>query len=233
MEKISKLLNYLAECDSHKKFKNNVVSKSLLEKYSYYLIRVGLGLYVFIFIAGLIYKFIYSSELLRLSVLFLEIIALISFILGMLFQIVPVMVNIKNFKKESQKLLIKNVEHNERIVNVLSKYDKETLNDLKEHIQIKINSNTSKNHLVIGQNVTVIFLLGLFYSYDGNTLDLLTIFSKIFGQNYSFWNFLTWVLFALSLGFYLGAFSLSLENRRFSYYIDLINMAINRKQRTS
>lgn len=233
MEKISELLNYLGECGSHKKTKNNITSKSQLEKYSDCLIRIGLGLYAFIFILALIYKFIYSSDILKSFVLCLEIIALLSFILGMLCQIAPAILHIKNFKKESQNLLIKTAKNNEETIKTLSKYDKETLEDSKDHIQLKINSNTSKNRLFIGQNVTIIFLLGLFYSYDNNTLDLLTIFSKIFGQNYSFWNFLTWALFSLILGFYLGAFSLSIENRRLNYYIDLINIALKREQRAN
>ncbi|SCC06346.1 hypothetical protein GA0061081_104163 [Gilliamella bombicola] len=229
MEKISELLNYLGTCDLHKKSKNSIALKSQLEKYSDILIRIGLGLYAFIFILALFYKFIYPLEELKLFVLYLEIIPLFSLIFGMLFQIIPAILHLKNFTKESQNQLIKTVKKNDEIIKTLSNYDKKTLEDSKDHIQLKINSNKSKNSLCVGQNVTIIFLFGFFYSYDKKTLDLLTIFSKIFGQNYSFGDFLSWALFSLILGFYLGAFSLSIENKRLNYYIDLINMALKRQ----
>lgn len=229
MEKINELLNYLGLCDLHLKTENSTTSKSQFEKYSGILIKIGLGGYAFIFILALIYNFNYPLEILKLFILYLEIIPLFSLILGMLFQLIPAILDLKNFKKESQNLLIKTVKKNEEIIKTLNNYDKKTLEYAKDHIQLKINSNTSKNSLLAGQNITVIFLLGFFYSYDSNTLALLTIFSKIFGQNHSVGDFLTWALFSLILGFYLGAFGLSIENRRLNYYINLINMALKRQ----
>lgn len=238
MDKINKLLNYLSECDSHKKTKNSIFSKSRFEKYSAYLMRISVGIILFLFIFILVYKLIYFSDTfkpsytLKIFTLCLIDIASICLILCMLLQTIPAIISIKNFKKMSQKLLIKNTEYNEEIIKNLTYYDSETLEDSKDHIQIKINSNTSKNHLFTGKNITVIFLLGLFYSYDSNSLDLLTIFSNIFSKNYNFWDFLTLIPFALILGFYFGAFGLSIENRRLAYYIDLIDMTLKRKKRS-
>lgn len=239
MEKIKELLNYLNECDSHKTTKKTIFSKSQVEKYSGYMMKISIGIITFLFIFALGYKVINFTDTLKPSytlkifTLCLIDIASISLILCMLLQTLPAIINIKNFKKMSQKLLLKNAEYNEEIIKKLTHYDKETLEDSKDHIQLKINSNTSKNHLFTGKNITVIFLLGLFYSYDSNSLDLLTIFSNIFSKNYTFWDFLTFIPFALILGFYFGAFGLSIENRRLTYYIDLVDLALKRKQRSS
>lgn len=231
MQNIIQLFNYLEKSNSQRKLKNRKTVKSRLEKYSDILIMIGLGLFFLTFIMGFIYKFIYSPEILKTCAKSIIVVAELCFILSLLIQLIPALIFIKNFRNESQKLFFKYVEHNEEAVKVLSKYDKDTLLDGKEHIQIKINSNTSKNNLFIGKNVTIIFLLGLIYSSESNKLDLITIFSQIFSYNYHFGNLLTLILFSLALGIYLGGYSLLLENRRLSQYIDLINMAIKRKER--
>lgn len=110
MEKINELLNYLGLCDLHLKTENSTTSKSQFEKYSGILIKIGLGGYAFIFILALIYNFNYPLEILKLFILYLEIIPLFSLILGMLFQLIPAILDLKNFKKESQNLLIKTVK---------------------------------------------------------------------------------------------------------------------------
>lgn len=233
MEKVNELLNFLGTCSSPKKTKNNTAVKNKLEKFSDLLIIIGIGLYSFIFILAAIYYFIYSLEILKFFTLCVEIVALFSFIFGMLFQIVPTIFQIKNFTKESQSQLIKMANNNEKTIKILSKYDKNTLEDSKDHIQLKINNNTSKNHLLVGKNVTIIFLLGSIYSFNNNQFNLITFFSKIYNHNYSFWEFIAWALFSIILGFYLGAFTLSIENRRLNIYIDLINIALKRQQRLS
>lgn len=239
MDKINELLNYLSECELDKKTKNIIFSNSQCEHYSAYLMRISVGIIAFLFIFILVYKLMFFSDTstpsytIKISVLFLINIASICLILCMLLQTLPAIINIKNFKKMSQKMLIKHTEYNEEIIKKLNDYDKSTLEDSKDHIQMKINSNTSKNHLLTGKNVTVIFLLGLLYSYDKNSLDLLTLLSNIFTKTYTIWDFLTFVPFALILGFYFGAFGLSIENKRLSYYIDLIDIALKRKQRSS
>lgn len=203
------------------------------ERVKKWILWIASILFVILFLLAGLHKFIMPlPDALRYTALVIACLTMLLPNIAMLIDIVVGVLQIIRFKTESFRLLVLEFQHDKSNVESITIFDRKVLEEVKEWLLIKCSRIKGRINLFFGnpEKIALFSLVGFGW------MAYKEVFSEKVPENISSvandpFHFVLLIGVALLTGISIGAMFLNQQLRRYSYNIEIIEMALRVKQK--
>lgn len=228
MQKINEILNYLAKCTPYRPNRKEHPLLSVADKIHRWLLWPGLALFAIPVALAVWAKFHVTPNWLLHVAVWPLLISTVMVLLSPLILAVVEGIRVFRWKDESLQFMCKEIQNDERHVQLLVQQSDETLKYVQHHLKVKVNRIDGRIAQFFGNGAALFSVLAVAYTF-GKDMGGVPWLISTFERGLTPGNYLNAVLLgglALLVGLSLGAGTLKISQRRYAYQLDLVELAL-------
>lgn len=230
MEDLKNLLTTLDKITPTPPKKSKNEFELIAEKFTERILFISIAMFVFLlFLAG-VHTLSSLSEFWKHVAVIISCITMILPTIGIVIDIAVATILVFRFKEENFHRLVLEVEHDYENIDKISKFKKKTLKEAQIWLQLKCSKIKNRIGVFIGNPEKItLFSLASFGWLIWKVLSEKGMGEKLSlaSGNYTY-NILAFVT-AFLVGMSIGAIAMNLQAKRYSYHLEIIEIALNRK----
>lgn len=230
MEDLTKLITVLNKITPVTPKQTKTKLERASDEITKYMIMVALGLFLVLGSLALWHKMSPLPDMWKWVALIIGYITMILPIVSILIDICITSISMFRFKTDSLRLFLLEIKHDKENVERLTGFNRRVLEEAQVWLQLKSTRIKNRMGLFVGnsEKIALFSLAGFGWSIwkelSGKTLT--TKLSLTSGDATQ--NILIWVT-AFLTGIAIGAVLMNFQLRRYSYYLELIDLALSKK----